>query len=425
MPMARTAPVEIADLLISFTDVLYLTDRGQMPTRIRKLLRQRKLSYLVLSTADFARIAHRLDLIGTVIIDVIGSELSHPGRLAHVIETLEQNNIGVILLSGNPQPEAAQTDSYTDENASSGNGKLYLVDLDELWVRISVNLAYRKQSPGMVIKPATPPKEAITTCGNRLADQLNITEALVDNLSEQLRLAGMVQRDFLPRNLPNTDRLRWATAFFPAEWVSGDIYDVARLDEQHIGFYVADAVGHSMPAALLTIFLKQALVMRQTFGDNYTLFAPADAVRNLNLKMTGQRLSGYQFATCCYCLLNTETLELVYARAGHPYPVLIRDGRCTQLEIRGSLLGIFEQAMYKQQGIRLQSGDKLVLYSDGADPFVGYFNDKKGFIFTEQFLELARQPLDRMFQGLNTLAQQQQLDPNDIDDITIVGLEVL
>jgi len=405
-------------------DVLYLTDSGQMPARIRKLLRQRKLSYLVLSAADFARIAHRPDLIGTVIIDVIGSEPSHPGRLAQIIESLEQNNIGVILLSGSQQTETAQLDSYTDENASSGNGKLYPVDLDELWVRISVNLAYRKQSPGMVVKPATPPK-AVTTCSNRLADQLNVTGALVDNLSEQLRLAGMVQRDFLPRKLPSTDKLRWATAFFPAEWVSGDIYDIARLDERHVGFYVADAVGHSMPAALLTIFLKQALVMRQTFGDDYSIFAPADVVKNLNLRMTGQRLSGYQFATCCYCLLNIETLELVYARAGHPYPILIRDGKCTQLEIRGSLLGIFEQAMYKQQSIKLQSGDKLVLYSDGADPFIGAFDDRKGFIFTGQFLELTHLPLAQMFQGLNALAQQQQLDPNDIDDITIVGLEVL
>jgi serine phosphatase RsbU (regulator of sigma subunit) len=423
--MARAAPAQTADLLISFTDVLYLADNGQMPARIRKLLNKRKLSYLVLSVADFDRITHRFDLIGTVIIDTIGSEVSHPGRFARIIESLEQNNIGVILLNTNPRSQATPSETNTLENGSLSNGKLSEVDLDELWVRISVNLAYRKPSAGLVIKPATPPKQTVTTCGNRLADQLNITEALVENLSEQLRLAGLVQRDFLPRQFPSTDKLRWAAVFSPAEWVSGDIYDIARLDERHIGFYVADAVGHSMPAALLTIFLKQALVMRQTFGDDYTIFDPAEAVKNLNLKMTGQRLSGYQFATCCYCLLNTETLELVYARAGHPYPILIRDEKCSQLEIRGSLLGIFEQAMYKQQSIKLQSGDKIILYSDGADPFIGAFNDKKGFIFAGHFLELINQPLAQMFQGLNTLAQQQQLDPNEIDDITIVGLEVL
>lgn len=421
--MPRVTQTEHADLLISFTDVLYFTDKGQIPARIRKLLRQKKLSYLILSAADFKRISHRPDLIGTVIIDVLGSEISQPGRLAKIIEALEQNSIGVILLSENPRP--TQIDSAAaNENSLNANGKPCLVDLDELWVRISVNLAYRKQSPGMVVKPGAPPKEAITTCSNRLADQLSVTGAMVDNLSEQLRLAGMVQRDFLPRQLPNTERFRWSTAFLPAEWVSGDIYDIARLDEKHIGFYVADAVGHSMPAALLTIFLKQALVMRQTLGNDYQIFAPADVVRNLNVKMAEQKLSGYQFATCCYCLLNTETLELVYARAGHPYPILIRDGKCTQLEIRGSLLGIFEQAMYKQQSVQLQSGDRLVLYSDGADPFVGAFDDKKGFIFTDEFLELTTLPLTQMFEGLNELAQKQQVNPNEIDDITIVGLEI-
>ncbi|MCJ7730115.1 MAG: SpoIIE family protein phosphatase, partial [Sedimentisphaerales bacterium] len=85
-------------------------------------------------------------------------------------------------------------------------------------------------------------------------------KAAMSSLTEQLRLAGQVQRDFLPSYLPDNDRLRWAAIFLPAECVSGDIYDVARLDEQHIGFYIADVVGHGMPAALLTIFIKQALV---------------------------------------------------------------------------------------------------------------------------------------------------------------------
>ncbi|MFA5784335.1 MAG: SpoIIE family protein phosphatase [Phycisphaerae bacterium] len=417
--MATTALAQ-TDLLFSFTDVIYLTSRGQMPGRIRKLLRQRKLSYLILTIPDFARISHRLNLIGTVIIDPVGTDISHPGRLAKIIESLEQNNIGVILLDINPRD-----DRDVDTEQINENGTLYPVDLDELWIRISVNLAYRKQSPGMVVRPATPPMNAVSTCANRLADQLKATEAMVNNISEQMRLAGLVQRDFLPKHLPNTEKFNWATVFSPAEWVSGDIYDINKLDEKHIGFFIADAVGHSVPAALLTIFIKQSLVMRQDLGKDYTLFPPADVIKNLNLKMTAQKLSGYQFATCCYCLLDTETLELVYARAGHPYPILIRDNKCSQLEIRGSLLGVFEQAMYKQQSIRLQSGDKLILYSDGADPFVGAFDDKQGFIYNDQFLEFSHLPLTQMFHNLNELAQAHQLNPSDIDDITIVGLEIL
>jgi sigma-B regulation protein RsbU (phosphoserine phosphatase) len=179
----------------------------------------------------------------------------------------------------------------------------------------------------MAVKPAIPPRHMNTFCKNKLAEQLAMTKVLADNLTEQLRLAGLVQQDFLPAKLPNTDEVQWATIFLPAEWVSGDIYDIVRIDEQHIGFYVADIVGHGMPAALLTIFLKQALVMRETIENNYRIFSPAEVVKNLNLRMTAQKLSGYQFATCCYCLLNTKTLQLTYARAGHPYPILIRSGQ--------------------------------------------------------------------------------------------------
>lgn len=253
-----------------------------------------------------------------------------------------------------------------------------------------------------------------------------MTKALADNLTEQLRLAGLVQQDFLPAKLPNTDETRWATVFLPAEWVSGDIYDVARIDEEHIGFYVADVVGHGMPAALLTIFLKQALVMRETDANSHRVVPPAEVVKNLNLRMTAQKLSGYQFATCCYCLLNTRTLQLTYARAGHPYPVVIRLGeRPKQLEVRGSLLGIFEQAEYVEETVQLQPGDKLLLYSDGAEPFIGSFNDQARFEFSEEFCEMTDRPITDVMDSINVLMKNRKIEPADIDDITLLGLEIL
>lgn len=140
-------------------------------------------------------------------------------------------------------------------------------------------------------------------------------EAFATSMVSQLRLAGQLQRDFLPKFLPHIKGLHWSVVFRPAEIVSGDIYDVARIDERHIGFYVADVVGHGMPAALLTIFLKHSIVMRQTIGNTYQIFTPAEVLQNLNQKMYEQGLSGSQFATCCYCLLNIETMELTCASA--------------------------------------------------------------------------------------------------------------
>jgi len=142
--------------------------------------------------------------------------------------------------------------------------------------------------------------------------------------------------------------------------------------------------------------------------------------------MAAQKLSGYQFATCCYCLLNTKTLQLTYARAGHPYPILIKTGQQPeQLEIRGSLLGIFKQAEYIQQTVQLEKGDKLLLYSDGAEPFIGSFNDLTGFNFHEKFYQIKDLAIVEMMDKLNECAQNQNIDPSEVDDITMVGLEIL
>ena len=425
--MAKTGLTTTVEVPKSFTDVLYLTNQGQMPPEIKQLLKQRKLSFSTLPIDKFPQILYRLDLIGTVVIDAEGLGISQQQKLGRIIESLEMKGVGAILINNRVELHV-KSFSLAGPQVKSFSlvTTMESVSIDELWVRISVNLAYRKKGSEIVIKPAVPPKQTQSSYSNKLAEQLQMREDLINNLAEQLRMAGLVQRDFLPTQLPNTDKVQWATTFLPTEWVSGDIYDIARVDEQHIGFYVADVVGHGMPAALLTIFLKQALVMRETIGNNYHIFSPAEVMTNLSVRMTEQKLSGYQFATCCYCLLNTKTLQLTYARAGHPYPILIRTGQQPeQLEIRGSLLGVFEQAEYIQQTIQLQAGDKLLLYSDGAEPFIGIFDDLTGFHFKEQFCENKDLSIVELMDKLNGFAQNQEVEPSEVDDITVVGLEIL
>ncbi|MHC4744780.1 MAG: PP2C family protein-serine/threonine phosphatase, partial [Planctomycetota bacterium] len=300
-------PLNTVETLKTFTDVLFLTNREQMPSGLRKLLKNKKLSWVVLAIDKFAQIRDRLALVGTAVIDAEGLDTSKQQRLSQIIESLESEKIGVVLLT-NPIEMPVKSFSLAPSQSSfSMAGNAESISVDDLWTRISMNLAYRKKSDGMTVKPAGPPSRLQTLHRNNLAEQLQMTEALVDNLAEQLRLAGLVQQDFLPAQLPNTERLKWSAVFQPAEWVSGDIYDVVRIDDSHTGFYIADAVGHGLPAALLTIFLKQAIVMSHTVENDYRIFPPVEVVKNLNIRMAAQKLSGYQFATCCYCLLNTET----------------------------------------------------------------------------------------------------------------------
>jgi serine phosphatase RsbU (regulator of sigma subunit) len=430
--LQRVNEMEKAELLTAielparFTDVLYLTNQGNIPSEIKRLLKQRKLTSKTLPIDKFSQIRDRLDLIGTVIIDTEELDKSQQQKLARIIESLEMENVGVILLTHRVELPVKSFSLAPAKSSFSMAGTLESVSIDELWTRVSVNLAYRKKSSGLAVKPALPPRQVQGIYKNKLAQQLSMTGAMVDNLAEQLRLAGLVQQDFLPTQLPNIDEVRWATLFLPAEWVSGDIYNIVRIDEQHIGFYVADVVGHGIPAALLTIFVKQALVMRETIESNYRIFSPAEVMKNLNARMAAQKLSGYQFATCCYCLLNIKTLQLTYARAGHPYPVLIRpQEQPRQLEIRGSLLGVFKNSEYIQETVQLEPGDKLLLYSDGIENFIGNFDEVTGFRFSEEFCDIKDLPIPEMFGKLNSLAQSKKINPSEVDDITAVGLEIL
>jgi serine phosphatase RsbU (regulator of sigma subunit) len=246
-------------------------------------------------------------------------------------------------------------------------------------------------------------------------------------LDEELRLAARVQQDFLPKSLPKVGDVRFQILFRPAGHVSGDLYDVMRLDEAHVGFYMADAVGHGMPAALLTMFLKQALTTKDIYPGGYRLLAPNETMLKLNNALIGQNLSQATFATALYGHINTKTLELTFARGGHPNPVLVtRNGEMKTLEAGGSLLGIFPEEQFEQATVQLQPGDRFFIYSDGvelaftdevtldAQRWVAELHERRT-LPTDQILGEFTEYLDRADGNQNKKR----------DDLTIIVVEVM
>ncbi len=190
----------------------------------------------------------------------------------------------------------------------------------------------------------------------------------IEEMDEEMRLAARLQRDFLPRRLPEVGPAKFGMLYRPASWVSGDIYDIVRLDETHVGFYIADVVGHGMPAALLTMFIKKAMQLKRIVGDSYQIVPPEVSLRELNIDICDQDLPSCQFCTAVYCVLDTETLMLTYARGGHPEPIVMHaDGSIERLWSEGSLLGIFPDEQFTSCQYQLVLGDRLLLYSDGAE----------------------------------------------------------
>ncbi len=380
----KTAPV----------NVLFV---GQRPVSeyLKTLLQQNGYTWDSVGIDQLNSCIQNRQIVGTIIVD--NSLIHHKdfSKYQNLFETIDQKNIALILYNTPKELnlEAIPLASVTES-----------IDLNDLWARIDSHVKVQKR-----FHQKTPEEKR---------------PVVSEDLTRQLEMAGHVQRNFLPAKLPNTEKFQWATVFRPAEWVSGDIYDIVRLDEKHIGFYLADAVGHSMPAALLTMFLKQATIMRQTFENDYKVFQPWEVIKTLNLRMCEQELAGCLFATAFYGLLNIETLELKYCRGGHPYPILIRKDERIPLQSRGGLLGVFPETAFEQRSIQLQSGDKLFIYSDGGEPLIGQSPADESFVYTESFLNICQLPIDKMLQAYNEMADRYHFGPGEIDDVSAIGLEV-
>jgi serine phosphatase RsbU (regulator of sigma subunit) len=244
-------------------------------------------------------------------------------------------------------------------------------------------------------------------------------------LDEELRLAARLQQDFLPKMLPQLGLLHFHTLFRPAGYVSGDLYDVMRLDEHRIGFYIADAVGHGMPAALLTMFIKHALVTKEIIGNDYRLLAPAEALSRLNTALIEQNLSQAAFATALYGVVDVRTLEVTIARAGHPNPLLLRgDGSCETVQCEGPLLGIFPDETFSDVEVRLSTGDRLLIYTDGIE--VAFCDDRS--LDTQhwrQELQLRSElPTEMLLHEFASRLDNESGSLEPKDDLTVVILEV-
>lgn len=247
---------------------------------------------------------------------------------------------------------------------------------------------------------------------------------IMERLDEEQRLAARLQRDFLPKKLPQAGDVYFHTLFRPVGYVSGDLYDVMRLDESHVGFYIADAVGHGMPAALLTMFMKNALVTKDIGEGTYRLLEPGQSMARLNNSLCSQQLSHATFATAAYGYIDTTTLEMSFATGGHPCPVLLRDGKLTDLVSEGALLGIFENETFHSCRVQLRHGDRVFCYTDGIE--VAF--TESNIADTEQWRnELVTR--NGMATGEILQSIEDQLDRSGgsllpKDDLTIVALEI-
>lgn len=200
--------------------------------------------------------------------------------------------------------------------------------------------------------------------------------------------------------------------------VGGDFYDVLRLDENHVGFYVADAMGHGVPAALLTIFLKQGVRPKEIQGRHYRLLSPAEVLRRLHHDLVKQESIDAVFITMLYGMINGRDGTLSLAHAGHPYPLHVpRNGTPEFWHGDGGILGVGPEEFAVQEH-HLSAGEKLLLYTDGIEGKDGRGVSRLRSLAAEHRALPIRDYVELLAEELLGHGPQE-------DDFTLLGMEIV
>jgi sigma-B regulation protein RsbU (phosphoserine phosphatase) len=248
----------------------------------------------------------------------------------------------------------------------------------------------------------------------------------VAKMHEELQLAAQAQRELLPGELPSLHGVSVAAMWRPAQYVSGDIYDVARLDDDHVGLFLADAVGHGVSAALMTMVIAQSLVTRVIDGDAWRILPPSAVLAGLNAKLIGRTMQPSRFATAVYAVINCRARRMTLATAGHPPPFLVRrDGSFEALHTSGGLLGIFADLPFDEREVDLAEGDSLMFYTDGFEQAFPAAQDptlrRPTAVYREELLRLARAgDPQRMIEEIARRLDVQSGSLHQVDDLTLL-----
>jgi phosphoserine phosphatase RsbU/P len=186
-------------------------------------------------------------------------------------------------------------------------------------------------------------------------------------MKRDLQIAKEIQTWLLPASPPSVPGLEIAFATRPANTVAGDYYDVFPRGgtvsaESKWVFAMADVAGKSIPAALLMATIQASL---KTLAA--TPSSLSDLAGRMNLYACSNSQNGRRFTTAFLAEYDHATGTLTYVNAGHNAPILRRaSGGIERLERGGIPLGILETATYDAGSVVLQSGDYLVVFTDGV-----------------------------------------------------------
>jgi sigma-B regulation protein RsbU (phosphoserine phosphatase) len=182
-----------------------------------------------------------------------------------------------------------------------------------------------------------------------------------ERFKRELEIAADVQRSIMPAELPHIPGFEFATYARPAREVGGDYYDLLPVDDDYFGLVMADVSGKSIHAAIY-MAVTRALFLAK--ASDYR--SPQAAVQEIHELLMNSSDSD-MFVTAFYGVVNRQTREMCYVRAGHDWPIHFRPetNQLSMLQAQGRFLGILKGLVLNEAEVRFLPGDALVCYSDG------------------------------------------------------------
>ena len=240
-----------------------------------------------------------------------------------------------------------------------------------------------------------------------------------ERMERELKVAADIQMSILPDVLPVHPNFEFGGRILPARQVGGDFYDIFELDENRVGVLIGDVADKGVPSA---IFMARAHALIIAEADTVT--APGEVLRKVNTHITRLEKST-QFVTALYGVLDTQTGEFTYARAGHEPPLLLNsEGGIERLPFQsGMALGLWENIALDEHSFIMPKGSMLVMYTDGmtdcrSPSGVPFGLERVKSIITGLTAFSAQAGCDQLFETLKNYQDGSKQD----DDVTVVAI---
>ncbi len=204
-------------------------------------------------------------------------------------------------------------------------------------------------------------EDKISERTNELRELVKEKEGYISRIHEELTLAEIVQRLFLPKTLPEVNGLSIETKYIPTGKVGGDFYTVEKLDENRTAFIIFDVSGHGIAASLVTAIGRSSFLQHLLSSQD-----PAEVLRLVN-KDIYSCTPAEMYITAFIMIYDSSNGEAVYSGAGHvPQFHFVSDiSTVEELPGRGFFLGMDNDSTYENRNTALHRGDKVLLYTDG------------------------------------------------------------